>query len=147
MSYWFFSFWWLIFPLMGFVFGGLGMYFNHRQQQRAMDLLKIYAEQGKDPPPEVMSAVNGGPGPWGGPYGGRWSGGWGWRGAYYGGPFWAWRRVFVFAALAIGFGSASQYADMGHGASHAFLLVAIIMAALFVGALLFAIMATIWRPK
>ena len=74
-GWFFFSFWWLIFPLMGFVFGGFGMWMSHRRSQQALDILKTYAEQGKEPPPEVMQAIHGGgvngPG-YGGPGYGPW---------------------------------------------------------------------------
>ncbi len=153
-----FSFWWLIFPLMGFAFGGFRMYLAHRQSQQAMEILKMYAQQGKEPPPEVMAAVTGaqtgagpagpygpggyGPGSWGGPWGGwgasRWGGGWGWG---WRGPLWAWSRVVTFAAIAIGFAFAGQYwGNVDTDAVKAFTLVSIIMGVLAVG---FGIMATI----
>ena len=151
-GWFFFSFWWLIFPLMGFVFGGFGMWMSHRRSQQALDILKTYAEQGKEPPPEVMQAIQGGgvngpgyggpgygPGPYGG-YGGPW-GGWGAR-AYRWGPYWAWRRVVIFGSLAAGFGFAAWY---GGGETHGpFILVAIIMGCLTVGSLVFAVLNTVF---
>ncbi len=162
-GYFIFGFWWLIFPLMGFVFGGYNMYLQHRRSQQAMEVLKAYAAQGKDPPPEVMAAVTGvygggpaapppgapyggpynapyGPGPgyggWGGPWGGWGWGRWGWRG-----PMWAWSRVVTFAAIAIGFTFAGQYYGGGDSdAVKAFNLVAIIMGVLAVG---FGVMALV----
>jgi hypothetical protein len=58
-SFIFWSFWWLIFPIMGFAFGGFGMFMRHRHNQKALDILKAYVDQGKDPPPEVLRAVYG----------------------------------------------------------------------------------------
>ena len=151
----FFSFWWLIFPLMGFVFGGFGMFMNYRRSQQAMDVLKTYAAQGKDPPPEVMAAITGAqsdqhPGgyppypPYGGPwaYGyGRWGRWGGWRG-----PYWAWSRVVTFAAIAIGFTFAGQYwGDADADAVKAFHLVAIIMGVLAVGFGAMALMHTLFQ--
>jgi len=161
----FFSFWWLIFPIMGFAFAGFGMLLRHRQNQKALDILKAYAEQGKDPPPEVVRAVYGGdptappsgapgapgygpgygPWGWGGPWGGLW-GGWGWRSYYRWGPYWAWRRFIIFAALAAGFAAAHHYGDFAEG-GYAFVIVAIIMGALALASLLTAVVQTLWRPK
>lgn len=155
----FWSFWWLIFPIMGFVFGGFRMWLAHRQSQQAMEILKTYAAQGKEPPPEVMAAVTGmqsgavpppggpyppynyGPGAWGGP----WSG-WGWsRGGYWRGPLWAWSRVVTFAAIAIGFTFAGQYwGNADADAVKAFNLVAIIMGVLAVGFGFMALIQTLF---
>lgn len=148
-GWFFFSFWWLIFPLMGFVFGGFGMWMNHRRSQQALDILKTYAEQGKEPPPEVMQAIHGGgfnnpgygPGGYGAGWGGPWGGGWGWR-AYRWGPYWAWRRVVVFASLAAGFAAAAWYG--GDETNRAFTLVAIIMGCLTAGSLVFAILNSVF---
>jgi hypothetical protein len=161
----FFSFWWLIFPIMGFASYGFRIWAAHRQSQQAMEILKTYAAQGKEPPPEVMAAVTGmqpgglnpnnpynpnspyhpaygagpyGPGPWGGWGWSRW--GWGWRG-----PFWAWSRVVTFAAIAIGFAFAGQYwGDADTDAVKAFHLVAIIMGVLAVGFGFMALMQTLF---
>ncbi len=165
-----FGFWWLIFPVMGFVFGGYNMYLHHRRSQQAMEVLKAYAQQGKDPPPEVMAAVTGvhpaagpppgapyGGGPYGGnpynaPYGpgyggwgGPWSGGWGWGRWGWRGPMWAWSRVVTFAAISVGFAIASQlYAGGEPDAVKAFTLVAIIMGVLAVGFGIMALMHTLF---
>ena len=80
----FFSFWWLIFPVMGFVFGGFGMWMGHRRSERALDILKTYAAQGKEPPPEVLAAIRGdvtGANGYAGPpvHALGWGGPWAWR--------------------------------------------------------------------
>ncbi len=147
---WFlFSFWWLIFPIMGFVFGGFGMWMGFRQQQRSLDIIKSYADQGKEVPPEVMQALNnsgrngmgyGGayaPGPYAYGWGNRWA-----SRAYRWGPYWAWRRVIIFGSLTAGFGIAAWYG--GGDTSEPFTLVAIIMGCLAVGSLLFAILNTVF---
>lgn len=164
----FWSFWWLIFPIMGFAGYGFRIWAAHRQSQQAMEILKTYAAQGKEPPPEVMAAVTGmqqgamnpnnpynpnygagpynngygpgpyGPGPWGGWGWSRW--GWGWRG-----PLWAWSRVVTFAAIAVGFTFAGQYwGDANDDAVKAFHLVAIIMGVLAVGFGFMALMHTLF---
>ncbi len=140
----FFAFWWLIFPIFGFLAGALGMWFTYRRQKDALDLMRIYAEQGKDPA-EIAKILNmpangplAGPGPyWGGPWGWGWGSRWGpW------GPFREWRRFIIFTCLAVGFGVASQWAEFP-GTERAFTLVAIIMGVLAAGSLLFAIVSTI----
>jgi len=152
--WWFWSFWWLIFPIMGFVFGGFSMWMGYLAHKERLELLKTYVAQGKTPDEigKLMSHAAGpGPGPmggepgWGGdPWGGH---PWGWRGGYYGrfgryGPYREWRRAILFACLAVGFGLASQYADFP-GTEHAFTLVAIIMGVLAVGAFGMAILSTV----
>jgi hypothetical protein len=132
----FFSFWWLIFPIMWFGFGLLGMVFRHRRHRDAMEVLKTYAAQGKEPPPEVSRILTGSAdsscGPWGG---------YGW-GARRWGPYWEWRRVFIFTSLAVGFGVAAYYGDdWGVHGEPAFGIVAAVFACLAVGALLFALLA------
>jgi hypothetical protein len=130
----FYSFWWLIFPIMGFGFGFLNMYLRYRHQRDAMELLKTYVAQGKEPPPEISKMLSQ-------PMSdGQW-GGWGGCGRR-GGRYWEWRRVFIFASLAIGFGLASYYGDdWGVHGEPAFVVVAAVMACLAIGSLLFALLA------
>lgn len=140
MDNFFFSFWWLIFPIMWFVFGIFGMFMRYRRQRDAIDLLKTYAAQGKDPPEEV-SKILAGPGGDGscGSWGGY--GYYGWRGRRFG-PYWEWRRVFIFTSLAVGFGLAAYYGDeWGVHGEPAFVIVATVMACLAVGSLLFALLS------
>src|SRR4051812_19654194 len=95
MDRFFFAYWWMIFPIMGFGMGGLGMLLGYKSQKDRLDLLKSYIDKGKDPPPELMNGNPyngyGHPG-WGGP------GMWGHR-SWRVGPYWEWRRVFMFGAL------------------------------------------------
>jgi hypothetical protein len=149
----FWSFWWLIFPFMGFLFGAFGMWMGYRAHRDRMELMKTYAAQGKDP--AEVAKIMGGPqdypgGPYG-PYGGGGPWGWGYgRWGYgrwgYWGPMREWRRVIVFTCLAVGFGVASQYGDIP-GTEHAFTIVAVIMGVLALGSFLFAIVATIMASR
>ena len=68
--------WWLIIILLGMCFPLTGMimgiwaqnnYFRHRRE--ALETLKIYASQGKEPPPDVVDALTG----WGGRRWRRWA--------------------------------------------------------------------------
>lgn len=140
------DFWWLIFPIMGFGFGAFGMFMGYRAHRDRMELLKLYAEKGQTPPPEVAKAAEADPYDYG-PYGGYY----GWR-RWRRGPYWEWRRVIVFASLAIGFGLANYWdgGDFGwhrHGFGFPFGLLTIIFGVMAIGSLLFAILATVWRDK
>lgn len=152
--WWFYSFWWLIFPIMGFVFGGFSMWMGYRAHRDRLELLKTYVAQGKDPDEigKLMGHVNaasrdpmtGAPLSGGDPWAGDpWRGN-PWRYGPWGryGPYREWRNFIVFTCLAVGFGLASQFADFP-GTEHAFILVAIIMAVLAVGALGMAILSTV----
>ena len=139
---------WLIFPLMGFAFGGFGMYMNYRMHRDRMELLKTYAEKGQTPPPEVTKAAAGDADPYGYGYAYGWRGRWGRRG-----PYWEWRRVIIFASLAVGFGFANYWDggdfDFGHrhGFGMPFGMLTLIFGVLAAGSLLFAILATVWKDK
>ena len=153
------SFWWLIFPLMGFAFGAFGMWMGYRTHRDRMDVIKTYVAQGKDP--AEINKIMGGPalGPGADPYwngygypGRYWGGGWGWGPWGRFGPYREWRRFIIFLCLAIGFGVASQfggdsrYGDWG-GTEHAFTLVAIIMSVLAAGSFCFAILSTVFAAN
>jgi hypothetical protein len=45
----------------------LGIWLNHQRQKAAIDLLRTYASQGKDPPLELVKALRGGD-DWNRPY-------------------------------------------------------------------------------
>ena len=160
MEFW--SFWWLIFPLMFFAMGALSMWFRYKRHKDTLDLMKTYAAQGKDPA-EIARILGVGPGgmgqngvgpnlgpgasaaDWSGPYGpwSAWRVGSGWRGPWgRWGPYREWRRFIVFGCLAVGFAVANHHTGFG-GPDHAFALVAIIMGALAAGSLLMAVAATV----
>jgi hypothetical protein len=94
-------FWWLIFPL--FWMGAMVMahWSRHARANRALDIVKSYADQGKDPPPELLKSLQGG---MDGSCG--WRDGWrdDWRGGWRYSPQRLLHRTFVFTALAIAFG-------------------------------------------
>jgi len=124
----FFSFWWLIFPVGGMLMGLFAMigHYNHRKE--TLRILKSYADQGKDPPAALLDALKSdeeramdygyygrrrwrrrGYG-WGG-FGGfvpfaALAAGFGWFGYYGGGPS-------VFTALALAFGVAAAFMFLG----------------------------------
>jgi hypothetical protein len=143
-----FSFWWLIFPIMGFAMGAFGMFMGYRTHRDRMDVIKTMAAQGKDP--AEVAKLMGGPGPGADPYWGYpsrhyWGPGWGYWGRY--GPYREWRRFIIFLCLAIGFGVASQYGGADWGTEHAFTIVAIIMSVLAAGSFLFAVLSTVFAAN
>lgn len=138
-----FAYWWLIFPLMWFVSGIVGMWFAHRRQQDALELMKTYAAQGRDPS-EIAKLVDPDPG-----YYGRWGRGawrygapWAWRYT----PFWAWRRAVMAICVATGFWLAWAYADFPFN-GEGFRVVAIIMTVIAAGAFVTAIASSLFGPK
>jgi hypothetical protein len=91
--YWQFShFWWLIFPLFWMCAAMARLWSRHTRANRALDIIKSYADQGKDPPPELMKAVQPG------------QDGCGWNGRRWRSPEERLGRAFLFAALACAFG-------------------------------------------
>ena len=56
----FVRFWWLIFPLFGFLWAFMEMAQSGRRSKRAMDLIQTYVEQGKEPPAELLDIAAGG---------------------------------------------------------------------------------------
>lgn len=110
------QFWWLIFPIFGMTMGLIGMFQTEKRAQSAIDLIKTYADQGKDPPPELLQlAVREN------------------EGASEGKNSQAWTFV-VFAALASGFG-VGYYVVRSEEYAFAFLTVTVVMAVLAVGSL------------
>ena len=53
--YWLFNrYWWLIFPIFGMVVGLLRMNQSHDHNNRVLEMIKGYADLGKEPPPELL---------------------------------------------------------------------------------------------
>jgi hypothetical protein len=48
------DFWWLIFPVFGIFMAAWGMASSERRGRQVLDLIKSYVDQGKDPPPELL---------------------------------------------------------------------------------------------
>jgi len=147
------SYWWLLFPIGFFVFGAWDRWLAYQRSKDHLELIKSYAAQGKEPPPELVKAVRDDPmdgDDWGyGRYG------YGmhprhmrrmYRRAYRWSPYWQWRTVFITGAVAAGFWFASEYADLP-GAEGPFRLVAIIMSCVAVGHLVAAIFSSTFRGR
>jgi len=52
------QYWWLIFPLSWFVVGGYQSWLSYRANRDTLDLIKSYAQAGRDPPPELLAKLN-----------------------------------------------------------------------------------------
>lgn len=165
--------WWLIivllamiFPLAGMIMGAWAQHHYFRQRREAMDTLKIYAKQGKEPPPEVVDALSG----WGGWGGRRWRRRWReaevdatggsqtdwyaarlahfearaarWRARE---PYRRWHSAFVMTALTAGLYLASQHIHDAVIADR-FMVAAIIVGALTAASVLSAVLVTVIRP-
>ena len=121
-SYWLASrFWWLVFPLFWMIMALVWGWQRHSRANRALDIIKSYADQGKDPPPDLLKGLQNGMDGGCGPYGWRYS------------PERKLHRGIVFTALALVFGflTFSHYDDNGHWHhTSGFLIPMIIFAAL-----------------
>ncbi len=149
------SYWWLLFPIGAFVFGAWDRWLAYKRSRDHLDLLKSYAAQGKEPPPELVRGVredadDGQAGYPGYGYGGYWMHPRHMRRAYRGyyrwGPYWQWRSVFVTGAIAAGFWWASEWSDWP-GTYAPFRLVAIILTIVALGNLVFAVLSSSHRDK
>ncbi len=130
------SYWWLLFPLGWFVFGGFNAMVNYYRQKNVLKIIKTYADRGEQPPEALLKIVEqplddrheNTPG-----YSGRARGDQG-----------NWFSVVLFGLLGLGFGYASV-TDM-YGAGEAFLIVAFVMGALAAATLVQALISS-RRPR
>jgi hypothetical protein len=171
--------WWLIivllamcFPITGMIMGAWAQHHYFRQRREALETLKIYAQQGKEPPPEVMNVLGG----WGWGGGRHWRGRWrdaaegaaaaGFAGAAQGEwsearvaryaawaarwrarePLRRWHNAILMSALTAGLYLASQQIH-DQVISGRFLVAAIIVGALAGASILSAVLVTVIRPK
>lgn len=51
------SYWWLMFPMFGMLMAAMGMFQDDQRSAKAIDLIRTYVNQGKDPPPELLQLV------------------------------------------------------------------------------------------
>ena len=51
------QYWWLMFPLAWFVGAGWNSWLNYRRQRATIELVKSYADAGKEPPAELIRAL------------------------------------------------------------------------------------------
>jgi hypothetical protein len=114
----FHHYWWLIFPLFGMITGLLSLNQRHDQRLKVLDMIKSYADQGKEPPPELLAVLREPD------FGGRAKGGSNWT------------AVFILGALSAGFVMYPLLAGVGDLRHMApFLFVALVMGATCLGLL------------
>ena len=163
--------WWLLIilasftiPLAGIAMGAWSSWLHFRNRRAAMETLKEYAAQGREPPKEVVEALTGG---WRGfdgyvgrggddPERGTWYADRAERRAArfaarverwrYREPLRRWHWAILWGALAVGLYYASGHAHDA-ASSDRFTRAAIVVGALAAAALLSAILSTIFRPK
>jgi hypothetical protein len=156
--------WWLILilavlavPIVQAIFAPWGRYLQYRERRAAIDALRAYAAQGREPPPEVIDALA--PRGWrrrarfaqgagdavGAAFGAagaaadadRWYGRWRRRE-----PLRRWNGAIFAAAITGGFAFAYEQT---HGDNQIFLVVAVIAGALTIASVASALIATFWR--
>ena len=110
------SFWWLLFPLGWFIFGGFNAMVNYYRQKNVLKIIKTYADRGEQPPEALLKIVEQ-------PLDDRHEYTQN-RRTDDGNGF----SVVLFGIMAVGFGYAS-WSNM-YGAGDAFLIVAFVMGAL-----------------
>jgi len=123
----FYSFWWLIFPVFGMVFALVGMIQSEGRSRKMMELIKSYVDQGKEPPAELLRMAREPS-----DYEMGWSSGRSQNGN-------AWSFV-VFAALSAGF-AVGWWFVREQSFAFAFLIVAVTMGVLSIGALLILLLS------
>lgn len=161
-------------PISGMILGGIAAWLESREKRAALDALQTYASQGRDPPPELLRAINGGK---------RWKHDRDWyahaemRGADGAGegvdvreevrnatreardeiragvrrwrrnePLRTWRRAFTWAFLAGGAYVASRLVEM-EDTQRGFLIAAVILGAIAAATFISALLTTIFREK
>lgn len=118
------SYWWLMFPVFGMIMAVMGMFQSEQRNTKTMDLIKSYVDQGKDPPPELLKLAAQDTES---------------RPSQTAGENRAWSLI-VFTALAAGLGT-GYYFVQAQDWAFAFLIGAVIMGVMAVGALLLLLLA------
>lgn len=52
------DFWWLVFPLSAIVFGAFRRWLAYSARRDALELIKTYAESGREPPAALVDRLN-----------------------------------------------------------------------------------------
>ncbi len=52
------QFFWIIFPVLGMGMGAFSIWNEFSRQKKALEVLKVYAEKGTEPPESVISVLN-----------------------------------------------------------------------------------------
>ncbi len=120
------AYWWLMFPVFGMVMAFQGMNQSEKRQRHTLDLIRSYVEQGKEPPAELLKLAQKTDDDWDMGFDTG-------AGSSSGGNSRAWTFV-TFAALSAGFATGWWFVR-GEDYAFAFLIVAVTMGVLALGAL------------
>jgi hypothetical protein len=85
---------WIIIPVMGMALGAFAIWAEFSRQRKALDVLRVYAEKGEEPPPTVVAVLT------------RAS-------ASDSRPQPPWPRFAFYTVMAVGFGLASAWFSQG----------------------------------
>ncbi len=58
MEHFFYSFWWLVFPVGGMIYAAFQSWLKFRQQKAMMDLIRSYADKGMEPPETLLRQLD-----------------------------------------------------------------------------------------
>lgn len=146
-DFWY-SYWWLIFPIGAFLFGAWDRWLSYQRSRDALELMKTYTAQGKEPPPELArqlreDAFDDDDDDYS--YRGRRAYR-RYRRYYRRGPYWEWRGAIVTGAVAGAFWLASTYGYIP-GTEGVFRFVAIILTCVAGANLAFALLSSSFRGK
>lgn len=141
------SYWWLLFPVMWFLFGAFDRWLSYKRSRDTLDLIRTYSAQGKDPPPELLKEVQEEPDldDYRGYRGSRRY----WRRRRYGlhgSPYWELRSAVYTGVIAAAFWVASEYASIP-GLDWPFRLVAIILTFVSAANLIMAVIGMTFRGR
>ena len=140
------GYWWLIFPIGGFIFAAWERWLNYQRSRDTLDLIKTYSAQGKDVPPELLRQVqDDADDDDRDDYRGR-RGRRAYRRYYRYGPYWQFRSAIYTGAIAGAFWVASQYAFVP-GTVGPFRVVAVILTCVAVANLALALLSSAFRGK
>ncbi|WP_420477728.1 hypothetical protein [Brevundimonas sp. FT23028] len=128
MEHFFYSFWWLVFPIGFGLLGAYNSWLGYRRQKDAINLLKSYAEKGQEPPEALLKVLQR-------PLD---EDGWDGRSAGPRQPTNYWSLFGLFTALGLGFFGAATFTNLD-GGTDAFLVVSFVMGAVAVWALISAL--------
>ena len=92
------EFFWIIFPVLGMGIGAFAIWNEFSRQKKALEVLKVYAEKGQEPPESVLALLNRSSSPGGG--------------ARARNP---WAQVVYFGVMAAGFGAVTFWFAQGPG--------------------------------
>jgi hypothetical protein len=144
MEQFWFGYWWLIFPVGAFVFGAWDRWLSYQRSRDALDVMKTYSAQGKEPPPELVRQIQ--EDVYDDDYSYRGRRGRRHRRYYRRGPYWEWRAAIITGAVAGAFWMASNYGYIP-GTEGPFRFVAIILTCVAGANFAFALLSSSFRDK